>query len=352
MNEPDRNDLKTIAAGQAFEMDGFRPEDASGIVNLFRAVYGDGYPIKLYYDANALIEANGNGSCHSLVARTPRGDVVGVEQLYRAAPYESLYEAGTGLVLKEYRNQGITRQLLGFIANEWAPRQEQIEEIFGEPVCNHTHMQKLASRFHFVETALELALMPAEAYDRERSARGRVASLLAFKSYTPKPHVVHLPGAYEHQLRLIYSRLNYPREFAQADKDLPDTVRSKADMTIFDFARVARIAMHTTGSDLPAYIAGLEDEARAKNTLVLQMWIKLSDPWVGAAVEVLRKSDYCFGGVLPRWFDHDGLFMQKVLCDPHFEGIHLHSDGGREIGEMVLEDWKRTQPNEVHPHFA
>ncbi len=174
MNEFDDNKARIIEPGQSYKMDVFCPEDAAGIVNLFRAVYGDGYPVRMFYDEKALTEANTTGKCFSLVARTPKGDVVGVEHLFRSAPYDLAYEAGAGLVLKEYRNQGITSKLLDFLYNQWGPAQEYIEVMYGEPVCNHTHMQKLVEKFDFTETALEVALMPAEAYDTERSASGRV----------------------------------------------------------------------------------------------------------------------------------------------------------------------------------
>jgi hypothetical protein len=342
-----QQDRKIIAPGQSYEMDVFRPEDAPGIVNLFRAVYGDGYPIRLFYDEKALVEANAAGTYYSLVARTPTGDVVGVEHLFRSAPYERLYEAGAGLVLKDYRNLGITKQLLRFIFDQWGPTRENIDEMFGEPVCNHPHMQRLIGTLGFMETALEVALMPAEAYDKERSASGRVAALLAFRCYRPKPHPVFLPEAYEDQLRLIYSRLNYAREISRADRELPSSVVSKANMTVFPFARVARIAMLEAGSDFLDYLTNLESRAVTDNALVLQVWLNLRDPWVGAAVEIMRKKNYFLGGILPRWFDHDGMFLQKVLCEPDFPAIQLHSDWARTIGDMVQEDWQRTRKENI-----
>jgi GNAT superfamily N-acetyltransferase len=341
--------LRIIEPGQSYEMDAFRPEDAAGIVNLFRAVYGEGYPIRLFYDENALAEANTEGKCYSLVARTPAGDVVGVEHLFRSAPYERLYEAGAGLVLKDYRKQGITKRLLQFIFNQWGPARETIEEMFGEPVCNHLHMQKLVGALGFMETALEVALMPAEAYNKERSAAGRVAALLAFRCYKSKPHTVFLPAAYEDQLRLIYSRIDDSREICRADRELPSSVASRANMTVFDFARVARIGMNETGSDFLEYLTNLESRAVTDNATVLQVWLKLGDPWVGAAVEIMRNKNYFLGGILPRWFDQDGLLMQKVLCEPSFEGIQLHSDWAGTIGQMVREDWSRTRRDEIAP---
>ena len=68
-----RREHNKTAAGRPFEVDMFRPEDAEGIVRIFRSVYGDGYPIKIFYDPKALTDANENGDYYSIVARNPDG---------------------------------------------------------------------------------------------------------------------------------------------------------------------------------------------------------------------------------------------------------------------------------------
>src|SRR5512139_39377 len=130
-------------AERQFETGPFKTSDAPGIVSLFRAVYGDGYPVRLFYDEKALTEANAEGRYLSAVARTSSGKVIGVQHLFRSAPYERLYELGAGLVLKEYRNFQVITQLMSFVLDEWVPKQSNIDETFGEAVCNHPYMQKL-----------------------------------------------------------------------------------------------------------------------------------------------------------------------------------------------------------------
>lgn len=114
-------------------------------------------------------------------------------------------------------------------------------------------------------------------------------------------------------------------------------------MTVFDFAQVARIALHDIGYDLREYLADLEERALADNVLVIQVWLKLSSPWNGSAVDIPRSRGYFFGGVLPRWFDEDGLLMEKLLCDPDFEGIQLHTEEAKELLSMIKEDWAASK---------
>lgn len=328
------------APGADFEVSGFRTEDADGLVRLFRSVYGELYPIRLFYDARAIIKANAEGSYNSIVARTPRGEVIGATHLFRSAPCESLFESGVGLVDSAYRNLGVNVRLMDYLSNEYIRRNKRIEEVFGEAVCNHLSTQKFNVKYNYIETGLEIALMPAAAYDKK--AAGRVATVLSFHAYRPKPHLVYLPEVYDKELRDIYGRLDDTRRLESSGAELPGGVKSRAALTVFDFARVARIAAGEIGGDFAGYIAEIESEALSKAAVVIQAWLDLTKPWVGEAVDTLRNRGYFFGGVLPRWFDGDGLLMQKLLCPPDFEAIRLLTDESKRLLEFIKKDWERA----------
>ena len=289
-------------------------------------------------------------SDQSLAKTLPSGARRSVTPMYqgscesiRSAPCEALYEIGAGLVLTEYRRLGLNRRMLEFAFNYWVPQQQGIEEVWGEAVCNHVIMQKAVDEFGYIETALELALMPAEAYDKEHSARGRVAALSAFRCYKPKPHTVYLPSVYGKELTFLYSDLDDTRNILISDQSLPESVKSNAKMTVFDFARVCRIAVRSMGTDFETYMWNLEAEALGQNVVVLQAWLNLGFSQVGAAVNVLRDRGYFLGGLLPRWFGEDGLLMQKIMIDPDFESIQLYSDRAKQICAMVQADWLQTR---------
>ena len=332
MNQEKRQETKS------FYVDVFRPEDARGIVSLFRAVYGEGYPIRLFYDPQAIIDANRDGRYSSVVARTDSGEVIAVNHLFHSAPCPKLYETGVGLVLKEYRNAGANKKTLSYLYEEYVPRQTHIEELFGEAVCNHVFMQKTIDAFRFVETAIEVALMPAETYTQEKSAPDRVATLDAFRCYVRHPHRIYLPSVYETILRRIYGRLDDTRDLAPAGDAVPPDKKTRAELSTFDFAGVARIAVFESGNDVAACLADLEKRAQAKNVLVFQVWLNLTEPHVGKAVDILREAGYFFGGALPRWFDGDGLLMQKVDCPPNFDNIVLWSDFAKELLDFIRKD--------------
>ena len=328
--------------GAAVEIGPFREGDGERIAALFREVYGEGYPVRLFYDPAALARANASGETWSIVARRPDGEVLGVTHFFRSAPCGKLYETGAGLVRKESRNLGLIARLMDFGFGEWLPGREEVEEVFGEAVCNHTHSQKAGAALGFLELALEVSLMPAEAYTTEKSAAGRVAALLSFRCCRPRPHTVFLPAPYRDELRFLYGPLDDRRDLAEADAPLPETSATEATMTVFDFARVARVAVAHAGGDLAARLGAIEREAAEKGVEVFQLWLNAGEPHVGAAVALLRERGYFFGGPLPRWFDTDGLLMQRLLCPPDFDQIRIHSDRAREILAIVRRDQERA----------
>ncbi len=319
----------------------FKAEDAEGITTLFRDVYGDRYPIRLYYSPDALTRANGRGDYISVTARTEEGRVIGVHHLFRSALNRNLYEWGVALTLNEFRGRGVNAQLGRFVVTEAIPSLG-IDVFFGEAVCNHLHTQKMDARAGCFDATLEIALMPAQIHETESRADGRVAALLQFRTFKKMPHRVFLPKVYEEQLKFTYAELDDQRDFEASDAALPRNNPSRVDQQIFDFAGVARTTFHEMGRDFEQRLQQLEDRARRANVVIFQIWLPLAVATVGEAVEICRSKGYFFGGPLIRWFGEDGFLMQKVLCSPDFEHITLHSDRARTILGMVQEDWAQS----------
>ncbi|BBO91339.1 MFS transporter [Desulfosarcina ovata] len=66
-----------IEPGQSWDVFRFEPKDANGVARLFRAVYGDGYPVRTYVEPDLLIRENAAMRVVSSVVRTPGGDIDG-----------------------------------------------------------------------------------------------------------------------------------------------------------------------------------------------------------------------------------------------------------------------------------
>lgn len=293
-------------------------------------------------DPERLIKENAARQTISNVARTPQGDIVGHSALYQSAPYPGLYESGATLTAPNCRGGVLGVRLIESSLKKVAPLCG-IDTVFGEAVCNHLTMQKISAMMKFVPCALEVDLMPAEAYTAEESASGRVATLMCFDILTPQPQTIQVPTAYAEMVHFIYGGIKHECRFISSSGELPADKKTRVETQIFDFARVARFAVQDAGADFAAVFDQEENAARQQGTLVHQVWLQLSWPWVGRAVDLLRSRGYFLGGILPRWLDVDGLLMQKIFGPPHWEGIQVFGARAGRILEMVRTDWEEVQ---------
>ncbi len=333
-------DTSAIEPGQEVEVDLMRPDDAPGVAALFRLVYGRGYPVQTYYHPGELIQANREGKIISVVARTAKGEIVGHNALFNSAPHAKTYESGAGLVHPLYRTGSLFKPMVQHGVEAGAPR-FGVEMVFGEPVTNHRVSQRMVQNLGWVSRAVEAGLMPAAAYDQEKSAEGRVSTLLSFITVVPKPHRVYLPPLYRDQLHFCYSDLDDQREFVVSDQEIPPELESRLDIQVFDFAGVARITVREAGRDLVSLLAAREGELAEKGVVVFQLWLNLGRPWIGAVVEELRRAGYFLGGVLLRWLDQDGMLMQKILVDPSWDQAQTLPGRNARLLELVREDWEK-----------
>jgi GNAT superfamily N-acetyltransferase len=322
----------------------FAPEDGPGIRDLFLAVYGEHYPVRTYYDPQALVESCAKNETIIFVAKDAFGRVMGQTALFINSPYKHIYESGSGAVYPSYRGWGISTRLmvLAFSEVEYLSKYS-VEGIWGEAVANHTGMQKIIPKTGAKEMGLEIDLMPAAAYDKEKSASGRVGAVTVYKTITPRPHTVYLPPVYDETLRFFYQDLAEKRRFETAHEPPPEAA-TEVSFEIYGFAEVARLAVSRSGRDFETVFGELEEKIAAENKpKLIQVSIRLDEPWNRAGVEVLRNRGYFLGAVLPRWFDSDGLLMQKVFGRPNWEGLALYSDRVKKLRDLVFADWEATK---------
>lgn len=327
---------------QNWTVDLLRDEDAPGVAELFTKVYGQGYPIRHFLDPNELIKKNRSGQVVSSVARTPDGRIVGHNALFNSAPWTGLYESGAGVVDHEFRGGGMFYAMVEHGLDKGAAKFD-VQAVFGEPVCNHPFSQRLMQGVNTVTMALEVDLMPAEAYTAEHSAKGRVSAFLGFLTKVGRPQNLYSPPKYERKIKDLYTGFDDPRQITPADPNRkPALAESKIDFEYFDFAKVARLAVVELGRDLAPALTVIETNLESRKARIFQVWLKLTDPAVGWAADRLREKGYFFGGPLPRWFDDDGFLMQKVGSIPDWDGIVRWGERAEEIFDYVRADWRET----------
>jgi len=321
-----------------YRFEPFQPADAEQVTNLFREVYGDAYPIKRVYDRKQLIEAAQSDGYFPFVARTEEGKVFAFAALCRSAPYQGIYELVQGIVSSDFRGGGIGRVMFEHV-EQCLMTMPGAESYFGESVCNHLHTQKAGALIKSIETGLEIDLMPGEVYAKDTPNTGRIAVLDMFRTFVSKPHHVYMPQRYEEIIRYIYDGFDDSRTLSVSSDAIPEEGCTELSIKLFEPISLARMAITTVGSDLDQVLCDQEQLLAEQHINVMQIWTPSFVPWVGEVVEVLRNRGYFFGGVFPRWFDQDGIMLQKLSERPNWEGIRLYSERAKKIHAAVYEDW-------------
>lgn len=329
----------------------FTPDDAAATVALYRAVYGEEYPVKSVYDENELIRQHDCGDTYRLLAVNDDGEAVGQIALYRSSPpNRRLYEVGQMIIRHDYRQSGVAFSLFPPALTE-IPAKYGLEAVWGEAVCNHLFTQQMAVREGVIETGIEIALMPAEAgataMNEQVVPTERGSVVVGFLPFRERLQTIFVPTVYEEAIKFAYDGTYQMHEYKPAEEFPPPGTLTTGDLETFPGAGVARMTFSTTGEDFEQVLVGLESEASASGAVVTQAYLRLTDPGVGGAVSVLRRRGYFFGAVLLRWFEDDGLLLQKLLLPPDFDAIHLYTKRARQLLAIIRRDFETVCPATV-----
>lgn len=332
-----------LSSAGHYIIEDFRPRDAAAVVAGFKEVYGDHYLSDAVYDPSYFVEANREGILRSFVARAWNGDVVGHLALSRSAPYDGLWEVSQGIVLPEHRGYRLLSLMIDHLVEVATHEVSGCCAVFGTALTNHTISQRALLNAGFMDLGFEVDYVPARMFDREGSAQGAVATIIQYKSLRPRHNLgAYLPEPYAGLLEALYKRLGERRSLRSSRDRLPprrgSLLRVK-DLPRFD---MTRMLVRQAGADLGHQVTAMERKARESGRRMLQAVVNLGEPECGPATDLLRSRGYWFGGLLPRWMDHDGLLLQKSLDRPNLPAIEVSSRQGRALLRRVVEDCSRA----------
>ncbi|GFK93926.1 hypothetical protein NNJEOMEG_01764 [Fundidesulfovibrio magnetotacticus] len=337
-----RRDWKTVNPGRDYEVGPLRPGDGRGVAQLFYSVYGDRYPVEDYYVPERIEQLNAEGALLTVVARLDDGSVAGQGAFYQSSPpNKALFEFGQVMVAPEYRETRMAARIIREM-DRLSHTMTQAQGFFGEAVCTHTVTQKLVDKWGYSECGLEVALMPAGAYEKEGAGARRVSCLLGARVDRDRSMPLHLPECCRPALELILEGFRLERAIRWSPADQPLAARTSLERRSFDFAQVERAQALAVGADFPDIAALLDREAVQRGLAVLQVYVNAGEPGAAFAVEALRERGFFLGGLIPIWFGPDAILMQKLYVEPEFEAINLHSDRARAILGHIRADHARA----------
>lgn len=326
----------------------FCPEDAHGVVALYREIYGDNFPFTAVYDPAFHVAQFHSRDSIMLVASLPEHKIVGCVSLYRSvSTSRNLFEAGAMLVSEDYRFDNLPQVLSQTIFVE-AQTQFKITDIWVEAVCNNRVTQMVSIKKGYRYCALEVDPMPESAYlkltKRGLNTQSRVSCGVLFWSSRIIGDDLYLPSCYAEALESIYSALPFRHRFTLSPADVdPEPACSELLVNNNVNAQMSRVIVMTIGKDFSERLQALSTDFQRLGIKVSQIILPLSSPAVGAAVAFLRRNGYWLGGVMPQWFGTDGFLMQWTEHTPDFEKIMIYSNAGQSIFNMVKVDFEKSR---------
>ena len=156
-------------------------------------------------------------------------------------------------------------------------------------VWNHVITQKISDRAGFIDTAIALDLMPKEAYEKEKSAPGRVSTILNFFLFNDERCELYIPACYKEEAEFAMLNVKHDRDIKITGKDFSGLGKTVHEERVFDFAKVVRANVSSIGKGFDEYLDGFLKTAEDNGHVVLQMFINAADSGVGAAIEKLRE---------------------------------------------------------------
>ena len=309
---------------------------------VFRAIYGDGFPVQYVYDGSLVLAEIASGHLSAAIALDQNNHAVGYVATYNNAPNQKLWEGGNLLVVPGCGFDDLGWHLLQyFLLPENLPVSGS-DGSFTESVCHHYFTQLGCAKLGFSDCALMLDQMSAASFKEHVPVTSRVACLMQFFEQSDPTAPCYLPERYFDFLQGLTCNLR-PRTLLPGSAPLPTEGVTAYSDSWFSDAGMWRVSVSAIGNDWSTFLEMLLQKADQRNVTSLQVVISAALPFCDTAVELMRQHGFFLGGIFPRWFGSDGIMMQLIMGkQPDWEGIKLYSKTARELFGFIYQDYNDT----------
>lgn len=322
--------------------------NAHHVGSVFRSVYGEEFPVKSVYDPGLLLDEIRSGRLIAALALDSEKKPGGYVSMFQSAPNPRLWEAGNIIVVPVHARTRLSSQLADYFFNVAFHGAAHADGLFGESVCSHYFSQFYAIKNHMIDCALELDQMDGGGFKDKKSNKAgaaRVSCVLSFREGTDMPDPEYVPIRYDQILRHIAGSLRVRTLLASA-ATIPDEGETVTEERYFEYARTMKIAVSEIGGNWPEKVKNILADAKNRQLICLQVVLNMACPHVGAATDILWEEGFFFGGLAPRWFGTDGLFMQYLFGSAtEYDTIKLYSKTAKELLAFIRSDREAVRGN-------
>jgi hypothetical protein len=317
-----------------------QPDDAEGVVNCVRGVYGDSYLIHTeLYHPEQIVKLNEVGSLISVVALDENGQVVAHYALERPDLKSVVAESGEAMVLPEHQHHHLLERMRVLLEAE--AERLGLVGIFGRTVTNHLFSQMAVERFGELPCGVSLGRTPKTFRNMQETLPQRMSIVFYFKYLRqPKPIALHVPARHQDICRRIYDQFGVSVSLADS---VQPTDNGQIEVDYHSELQRATIRVRRCGQDTSEEIRKLGRELCDQGAEVIFLELPLSDsgtPEVGAGAE---GNGFFFCGIGPSLLpEGDAIRMQclSVKLDPSL--LQIKNPFARELLSYVDNERRRV----------
>jgi GNAT superfamily N-acetyltransferase len=315
------------------------PFDAEAIAELLYENYHLSYVHEDFYRPRYLMAVLEMRQLVSTVA-VHEGRVVGHHALMPLAG-GACGETGAAVVHSAYRGLGIFGRMVDHTLE--VARERGLSSVFGDAVTIHPFSQRAELSHGYHETALQLAMVPAQTTMRGVGGEGgrRTATLRSYLAFDAQTRPAALPAAYRQLLEDIYANVGLtvaaPTETAPRDGE-PVTIEADAPRAL-GFLRLRR-----WDEQAPAALRRSVRQLLSQHVDVVYADVDLMAVDVDEATAELNQLGFFAAGLILHGPDgHDHLRLQLLDSEEvELEAIVCDSPFADTLRQRVLEDMSRV----------
>ena len=326
-----------------------RPEESFELSRCVYRSYGYSYDWNDIYYPGRIRELQKSGLTHSCVALTPEGEFVGHLALTLERPDLPVGEAGQAVVDPRFRGHRLFERMKTFLAErakEWG-----MYGLYSEATAVHPYSQKGNLHLGAKETGYLLGYIPAsvsyKGIDEDRKERRESVALFYMRVNAEPEREAYPPVVYQESVQRVIKHNGLRRTIQNVpEPEMPSS--SRVSVNVRWDHNLAFLRVEEPGADLGELVRLRLRELCLHRVDCIYVDLPLCNPATVQAGAGLRDLGFFFGGIIPE--AHGGAASGDVLRLQYLNNVeikpddlHTASDFGRELLEIVFQQYKETR---------
>lgn len=349
-----------------YKIERLNTDEAAGVTQCMFETYGLDYPSHEVYEPKKIAYLNSVGEMISVVAKTPKGEIVGHYCIIVENKESKLGELGQAAVIPDHRGRGLMKKMRAKL--EGIAAGLDLAGLYSAPVTSHTFSQKVNLDFGSRECCIDLGYVPQgvnfapqkaklnkKPYTKkEIKAPSFITSagynipqretIVVFFKYlsAPKPATVYPPKHHAKMIRRLYDNLGVERRFSTKQKI------SHGERTVFDYKvspqwACSWIGFFDYGGDFNEILRSLLNVIFAQNVETVHIDLPLEHPLTPRYCSVLESMGYIFIGIIPGFLNGaDALRLQYTTKKIDFSQIKVYSGFAKKLLAYIENEYRKT----------